>query len=96
MRYQLALTKPPSGQFRVTAQPIGSSAPPITTQYRSDEAFLRLIDRANLAPDEYARLVFATMVAVTSPDLPECCEEVALDIQQLCVLQLHGIQSHVA
>jgi hypothetical protein len=96
MRYQLAFTKPPSGQFRVTAQPIGSSAPPITTQYRSDEAFLRLIDRANLAPDEYARLVFATMVAVTSPDTPVSWEEVALDMQQLTLLQLAGARQQVA
>jgi hypothetical protein len=96
MKYQLAFSKPPSGQFRVTAQPIGSSVPAITAHYRNDEAFLRLIDRANLAPDEYARLVFATMVAVTSPETPACFEEVALDMQQLTLLQLNGARQHVA
>jgi hypothetical protein len=96
MRYQLAFNKPASGLFRVTARPIGSSAPPITAHYRNDEAFLRLIDRANLAPDEYARLVFAAMVAVTSPDTPDSCEEVALDMQQLTLLQLHGPRQNVA
>jgi hypothetical protein len=96
MRYQLAFNKPPSGLFRVTARPVGSSAPPITTHFRNDEAFLRLIDRANLAPDEYARLVFATMVAVTSPETPDSCEEVALDMQQLILLQLNAPRQQVA
>lgn len=96
MRYELAFSNTRSGLFHVTARPVGSSAPAITAHYKNDEAFLRLIDRANLAPDEYARLVYATMVAVTSPDTATCCEEVALDIQQLCVLQLNNIRSNVA
>jgi hypothetical protein len=96
MRYQLAFNKPPSGLFRVTACPVGSSAQPITCHYRNDEAFLRLIDRAHLAPDEYARLVFATMVAVTSPDTPNSCEEVFLDTQQLTILQLTAPRQQVA
>jgi hypothetical protein len=96
MRYQLAFNNTPSGLFHVTARAIGTSAPPITAHYKNDEAFLRLIDRANLAPDEYARLVYAAMVAVTSPDAPDCSEEVALDIQQLSVLQLNGIRTNVA
>jgi hypothetical protein len=96
MKYQLAFSNTHSGLFHVTARAVGSPAPPVTAHYKNDEAFLRLIDRANLAPDEYARLVYAAMVAVTSPDQPECYEEVALDIQQLCALQLYGIQSHVA
>jgi hypothetical protein len=96
MRYQLAFNKPPSGQFRVTARPADSSAPPVTTHFRNDEAFLRLIDRANLAPDEYARLVFATMLAVTSPDTPASFEEVILDTQQLTLLHLNAPRQQVA
>ena len=96
MRYQLAFSNTHSGLFHVTARAVGSPAPPVTAHYKNDEAFLRLIDRANLAPDEYARLVFATMVAVTSPETPACCEEVALDMQQLTLLQLTSPRRQVA
>jgi hypothetical protein len=96
MRYKLALNHTPSGSFHVTATAVDSSSLPVTTQYKDDEAFLRLIDRANLASDEYARLVYATMITVTSPGMSPCCEEVTLDSLQLDLLQLNGCEIKVA
>ncbi len=90
MRYTLSLSHTPEKQFLVTAMPSGQRAAVTTAYYSSDESFLRLVDRANLAPDDYARLVFATMAAATDISVPGCCEEAELDLQQLSVLHLSG------
>ena len=94
MRYTLSLSHTPEKQFLVTAIPYGQRSAATTAYYSSDESFLRLVERANLAPDDYARLVFATMAAATDMSVPGCCEEAELDLQQLNVLHLSGAGQH--
>ena len=89
MRYTLSLRHTAEKKFLVTAAPSGQRAEVLTAYYSSDESFLRLVDRANLAPDDYARLVFATMSAATNMSVSGCCEEADLDLQQLSVLHLN-------
>jgi hypothetical protein len=96
MRYELAFRYNRSGPFSVIASAIGSPATPMTGHYKDDETFLRLVNRANLASDEYARVVYAIMVAVAAPETHSCREEVSLDMQQLNVLQLNGSSRQVA
>jgi hypothetical protein len=95
MRYTLSLRHTPDKQFLVTAVASGQRGVPLSACYSSDESFLRLVDRANLAPDDYARLVFATMVTATDMS-KENSEEAELDLQQLAVLQLNVSQRSVA
>ncbi len=96
MRYTLSLSHTPEKKFLVTAAPSGQRAAVISAYYSSDESFLRLVDRANLAPDDYARLVFATMTAATDMSTGASCEEAELDLQQLNVLRLNMSQRSVA
>jgi hypothetical protein len=97
MRYKLLLSHTPEKQFLVTATLSGQrSGSPFTACYSSDESFLRLVDRANLAPDDYARLVYATMVAATDMSKEASCEEAELDLQQLAILHLNEGRRSVA
>jgi hypothetical protein len=96
MRYTLSLSHTPDKQFQVTAVVSGQKGVPFSAYYSSDESFLRLVDRANLAPDDYARLVFATMMAATDMSREASCEEAELDLQQLAVLHLNLRQQSVA
>ena len=95
MRYTLSLSHTPDKQFLVTAVALGQRDVSLSACYSSDESFLRLVDRANLAPDDYARLVFATMLAATDMS-KENCEEAELDLQQLALLHLKASQQSVA
>ena len=101
MRYTFSLRHTPENQFCVTVIAAGSAglsalATPMSAYYSNDESFLRLVDRANLAPDDYARLVYATMVAATDPSVAASCEEAELDMQQLNMLHLNAHQRNVA
>jgi hypothetical protein len=101
MRYTFSLRHTPENQFCVTVIAAGSAglsalATPMSAYYSNDESFLRLVDRANLAPDDYARLVYATMVAATDPSVAASCEEAELDMQQLNLLHLNVHQRNVA
>jgi hypothetical protein len=101
MRYRLSLSHTPEKRFLVTAtesgQRLGSGGQmPFSACYSSDESFLRLVDRANLAPDDYARLVYATMVAATDMSQDASCEEAELDLQQLAILHLNEGRRSVA
>lgn len=95
MRYKLVFSRNNSDSFYVVASAVGVSTQPVVGHYKNDEAFLRLMQRANLAPDEYARLVYATMLAVALPETP-ASEEVSLDMQQLNLLQLNVSHQQVA
>jgi hypothetical protein len=96
MRYTISLSHTTENQFVVTAVAAGHRGVPVSTCYSNDESFLRLVDQANLAPDDYARLVFATMVAATDTKQEPRCEEAELDIQQLSILHLSNGQRVVA
>jgi hypothetical protein len=96
MRYKLALNYNPLLTFDVAARAADSNESTMIAHFSNDEAFLRLLDEAALAPDEHARLVFATMNAVTWPELGICCEEVSLEDWQIRVLQLAPMREHVA
>jgi hypothetical protein len=65
MRYQLALSFIPSSTFTVVARAVRSHEETMAAHFTDDETFLRLLGKAALAPDEHARLVFATMNAVS-------------------------------
>ena len=96
MRYKLALNYNPLLAFSVAARAANSDESTLIAHFRNDEAFLRLLDDAALEPDEHARLVFATMNAVTWPEMGVCCEEVSLEEWQLRALQFAPVREHVA
>ena len=96
MRYKLALNYNPFLTFSVAARAVNSYGASMIAHFKDDEAFLRLLDEAALEPDEHARLVFATMNAVTWPELGVCCEEVSLEDWQLRALQFAPVREHVA
>ena len=96
MRYKLAISYSPLLSFSVAARAANSYEASMIAHFKDDEAFLRLLDEAALEPDEHARLVFATMNAVTWPELGVCCEEVSLEDWQLRALQFAPVREHVA
>jgi len=95
MRYSLSLSHTSDKQFLVTAVAGGQTDVPLSGCYSSDEIFLELVERANLAPDDYARLVFATML-VAADMSKESCVEGELDHEQLAILHLNLSQRNVA
>jgi hypothetical protein len=96
MLYKLALSYTPLSTFNIAARATRSNEPTMTAQFKDDEAFLRVLGEASLTADEYARLTFATMTAVTWPEMGVCCEEVSLEDWQVRMLHLTPLKQHVA
>ncbi|MBB5060536.1 hypothetical protein HDF16_005272 [Granulicella aggregans] len=87
MRFKFAFNKTIRGTLRVSATAVGGSDH-VLSIYDNDEAFVRLLELAELDPGTMSSLKGSAELAFGSPRTPACCEEVELTEEQLTVLRL--------